>query len=52
MRFFEMNFFETLAVAFIVLKLTGVVAWPWWVVLLPGGIFWLILIILIVSGAV
>ena len=47
-----MNFFEMLTVVFIVLKLTGVVAWPWWVVLLPVGMFWLIMIILIVSSSV
>lgn len=29
------SFAGLLTVAFIVLKLTGVIAWSWWVVLLP-----------------
>jgi hypothetical protein len=32
-----MGFFSTLTLIFIVLKLTGVIAWSWWIVLLP---FW------------
>lgn len=30
-----MGFTELLTIVFIVLKLTGVIAWSWWLVLLP-----------------
>lgn len=30
-----MGFLELLTVVFIVLKLTGVIGWAWWLVLLP-----------------
>ncbi len=30
-----MGFFTILALIFITLKLTGVIAWSWWLVLLP-----------------
>ena len=30
-----MNFLPALAILFIALKLTGVIAWSWWIVLLP-----------------
>lgn len=30
-----MGFTEILTIVFIVLKLTGVIAWSWWLVLLP-----------------
>jgi MFS superfamily sulfate permease-like transporter len=30
-----MGFLEALTIAFIVLKLVGVIAWPWWGVLAP-----------------
>jgi len=30
-----MGFLELLTIIFIVLKLTGVIAWSWWIVLLP-----------------
>ena len=35
-----MNLFTILAVLFIALKLTGVIIWSWWLVLLPlyGGL--------------
>lgn len=39
------GFFGVLTIAFIVLKLTGVIAWSWWLVLAPAWIaviFWLI----------
>lgn len=30
-----MNFYDALTIAFIVLKLMGVISWSWWLVLLP-----------------
>lgn len=42
------GFLELLAVAFIVLKLCGVIAWSWWWVLSPlwiGAILFVILVI-------
>lgn len=45
-----MKFFGWLALAFIVLKLCGVIAWSWWLVLLP--LYWFVALILIaVAGA-
>lgn len=45
-----------LTVAFIVMKLTGYIAWSWWWVLSPlwisAGLGILILIILILAGAI
>ena len=43
------GFFGLLAVAFVVLKLCGVIAWSWWWVLSPlwiGAIFFVILVII------
>lgn len=33
-----MKFFTALGLAFIILKLCGVIAWSWWLVLLP--LYW------------
>lgn len=43
-----MKFFGALGLAFIILKLCGVIAWSWWLVLLPlyWGIALLLLLIL------
>lgn len=30
-----MGFLEALTIVFIALKLTGVIAWSWWVILIP-----------------
>ena len=30
-----MGIFEVVTIVFVVLKLTGVIAWSWWLVLLP-----------------
>ena len=42
-----------LGVAFVILKLTGVIAWSWWLVLLP---FWgpwaLLLVLFLIAGVV
>lgn len=40
-----MGLLEILTIVFIVLKLTGIIAWSWWLVLLPS-IITLILIVL------
>jgi hypothetical protein len=45
------GFTGLLTVAFIVLKLTGVIAWSWWWVLSPLWIS-LLLVLLIVAGAI
>ena len=47
------GFFGLLGIVFIILKLTGVIAWSWWWVLLPiyGG-FALIILLLITLGAI
>lgn len=34
-----MNILVTLQLLFLTLKLTGIIVWSWWVVLLPGAIF-------------
>lgn len=44
------GFTDLLTVAFIVLKLCGVIAWSWWWVLSPlwiSAIFWVILVIIV-----
>lgn len=40
---------ELLLVAFIVLKLTGVIAWSWWWVLSP---FWIPLAVVLIIGII
>ena len=37
----KINFFDLLTLVFITLKLTNVINWSWWLVLLPmyGGVF-------------
>lgn len=40
-----MKFFAALGLAFIILKLCGVIAWSWWLVLLP--LYWGIALLLI-----
>lgn len=47
------GFFGLLGIVFIILKLTGVIAWSWWWVLLPiyGG-FTLIILLLIILWAI
>lgn len=50
------SFLGLLTIAFVVLKLTGVISWSWWLVLLPTliptgivlllAILWLILVLL------
>ena len=47
-----MGVLGVLGVVFIVLKLTGVVAWSWWLVLLPlyGGFVLCLYLSLILSG--
>lgn len=44
-----MGFCEVLTIIFIVLKLLGVIAWSWWLVLLPE-IVRVVLIILFILG--
>ena len=50
-----MGFFGTLGIIFIVLKLLNVIAWSWWLVLLPiyGGLALVlsILALAIIAGA-
>jgi hypothetical protein len=43
---FKIGFPGLLTIAFIVLKLCGVITWSWWWVLSPIWIFWSIIIIL------
>lgn len=45
------SFFGALEIAFIVLKLCGIINWPWWIVLLPiyGPIVIVIAIIIIAA---
>ncbi|QEQ94889.1 hypothetical protein pEaSNUABM56_00090 [Erwinia phage pEa_SNUABM_56] len=45
-----MKFFGWLALAFIVLKLCGVITWSWWLVLLP--LYWVVALILIAVAGV
>lgn len=50
-----MGICELLTIAFIVLKLTGVIAWSWWLVLLPViisfGLYvlWFVVVVLFVG---
>lgn len=46
---FDWSFLTMLTMVFIVLKLCGVIAWSWWIVLLPAfiGIGFFVVIILI-----
>lgn len=44
-----MGFCEALTIAFIVLKLVGVITWSWWLVLLPeiiAVVFYIVLVLL------
>lgn len=36
----DLGFFSLLGLAFIIMKITGVISWAWWLVLLPiyGGV--------------
>lgn len=48
-----MTFLGLLGLIFIVLKLVGVIAWSWWIVLSPlivVAVFYLFLVFLIVTG--
>lgn len=48
-----MGFCEILTIVFIVLKLIGVIAWSWWLVLLPeiiAVVFYIVAIILSICG--
>ena len=45
----NLGLFSILGIVFVVLKLTEVIAWSWWLVLLPfygGIILWVVLAIL------
>jgi len=54
---YKMGIAELLTIVFIVLKLTGVIAWSWWLVLLPiliaVGIYvvWLIVLLIMLYVA-
>lgn len=49
-----MSFLSMLAILFIGLKLAGIIAWSWWLVLLPLylglAIFGVLIIIMVVTG--
>lgn len=49
-----MGLFEVLTIVFVILKLTGVIAWSWWLVLLPEiiavGIYVIMLILWLAFG--
>jgi hypothetical protein len=49
----QIGFFRILGLVFIVLKLTEVVAWSWWIVLLPiyGSVILAVIIVLILALA-
>lgn len=50
-----MNFMTVLTLIFITLKLTAVITWSWWLVLLPmyGGIvLWAVLATFFVAGKI
>lgn len=46
-----MSFFSLLTILLIALKLTGYIAWSWWLVLLPlyGGFILIFILLLIAS---
>lgn len=46
-----MCFTEVLTIVFIALKLTGVISWSWWLVLLPeiiGAAFYIVVLLFVV----
>ena len=48
-----MGFTEVLTIVFVVLKLLGVITWPWWIVLRPEILavaFYLILLLVQIVG--
>ena len=48
------GFVGLLTIVFIVLKLTGVIAWSWWWVLSPlwiGFVVWLVVVVLVLGFA-
>ena len=47
-----LSFLGLLTIVFIVLKLTGVIAWSWWFVLLPFFFFLAIGLMLLLEAAV
>lgn len=50
-----MGFTEILTIIFVILKLSGIINWSWWVVLLPeiiGLVLYLIMIVLTILGHV
>ena len=47
------GFATLLTIVFVVLKLTGVIAWSWWLVFLPMIISWgLLLLALLIVGVI
>lgn len=52
---YGMGIFEVLTILFVILKLTGVIAWSWWVVFLPiiisATIYVIVLSIMLVNLA-
>ena len=50
-----MGILEVLFIVFLVLKLTGVIAWSWWWVfapLYPAIAIWLFVLLIIIGGAI
>lgn len=47
-----MGFTEVLTIIFIVLKLLGVISWPWWLVLLPEILAFVVYAIMVISAVV
>ncbi len=47
-----MGFTEVLTIAFIVLKLLGVISWSWWLVLLPEILAFVVYAIMVISAVV
>lgn len=47
-----MGFTEVLTIIFIVLKLIGVISWPWWLVLLPEILAFVVYAVMVVSAVV
>ena len=45
-----MGFTEVLMIIFIVLKLIGVISWPWWLVLLPEILAFVVYAIMVISA--